>query len=116
MLRETVASMLEEVGYDVLTAETPSEAIAIFDDTQRRFDLLLTDVVMPEMSGPALRDKLETIRPGIKVIFMSGYTTNVIVNHGVLEEGVNFIQKPISIEELATKIAIVVENGEKIRN
>ena len=69
---------------------------------------MLTDVVMPNVSGRELADRLEKLRPGIKVLFMSGYTDDVIVHHGVLEEGAEFIQKPFSPEELAGKVRAVL--------
>jgi FixJ family two-component response regulator len=65
---------------------------------------VITDVVMPGMSGNDLRDRIEAIHPGIKVLFMSGYTSNVIIHQGVLNEGVHFIQKPFSMSEIARKI------------
>ena len=66
-------------------------------------DLVITDVVMPDMSGRELRDKLLVIRPDLKVLFMSGYTSNIIAHHGVLEEGMQFIQKPFSMKRLGRK-------------
>jgi two-component SAPR family response regulator len=70
--------------------------------------LLLTDVVMPEMSGPVLAEKVQNIKPGIKVVFMSGYTNEMIAAHGVLEEGTQFIQKPFTPAGLAKKIRDVL--------
>ena len=64
---------------------------------------------MPKISGPELKARIEAIRPGIKFLFMSGYTSSVIVHHGVLEEGVHFIQKPFHMEEFALKIREVID-------
>ena len=111
MIREMTATMLERSGYQVLTARTPTEALSLCWSDERKIDLLLTDVVMPGMSGKELADKLERMRPGIRVLFMSGYTSNVIVHRGVLEEGVNFIPKPFSIEELCRKVGELIGNG-----
>jgi len=85
--------MLERMGYDVMGAKTPGEAIRLAREHTGRIDLLMTDVVMPEMNGRDLAGNLLSIYPGIKRLFMSGYTANVIAHHGVLDEGVNFIQK-----------------------
>ena len=76
---------------------------------QERIDLVLTDVVMPNVSGRELAIQLEALQPGIKILFMSGYTDNVIEHHGVLEEGANFIQKPFSPEDLADKVRGVLD-------
>jgi two-component system cell cycle sensor histidine kinase/response regulator CckA len=72
--------------------------------------LLITDVVMPGMNGQDLAKNLISLYPGLKHLFMSGYTANVIAHHGVLDEGVNFIQKPFSIQVLATKVREVLNN------
>lgn len=104
MVRGVTAALLEEIGYTVLIAKTPLEALSICEKKDTAIDLLLTDVVMPEMKGPELRHRINDIRPGIKVLFMSGYTANVIVHHGVLEEGVRFIHKPFSMQDLAGKV------------
>ena len=104
MVRGVTAALLEEIGYTVLIAKTPLEALATCEKKDTAIDLLLTDVVMPEMKGPELRHRINDIRPGIKVLFMSGYTANVIVHHGVLEEGVRFIHKPFSMQDLAGKV------------
>ena len=104
MVRHSTTAMLERIGYKVLVAKTPSTALSLAAKTDTPIDLLLTDVVMPEMSGPELRDKIKAIRPNIQVLFMSGYTSNVIVHRGILEEGVHFIQKPFSMKDLAVKV------------
>ncbi len=104
LMRKMTTDMLETIGYSVLAVGSPLEALSICEEKDARFDLVITDVVMPGMSGRELRDKLGIIRPDMKVLFMSGYTSNVIVHHGVLEEGVHFIQKPFSLNDFARKI------------
>jgi two-component system cell cycle sensor histidine kinase/response regulator CckA len=102
--------MLKQLGYQILTAQTPKEAINIAQKYTNNIHLLITDVVMPDMSGPELTERLLTIFPNIKVLFMSGYTANVIAHQGVLDEGVHFIQKPFSIKDLSTKVRSILEN------
>jgi len=104
LVRHTTAGMLGSLGLKVMAAATPGEAAALAGRADLRIDLLLTDVVMPEQSGKALRDRIWALRPGLPVIFMSGYTPNVIVRHGVLEQGVRFLQKPFSLAELAAAL------------
>jgi len=96
--------MLEELGYGVLTAGTPDEAVKLVEQYAGDIHLVLTDVVMPEMNGRDLMNRLSLLRPGIKGLFMSGYTANVIAHRGILDEGVYFIQKPFHMEVLASKI------------
>ena len=98
MVREIAKEILEEIGYTVLVADTPRAALSLCENQETRIDLLLTDVVMPGMSGVELKKKIEVIRPGIKVLFMSGYTSNVIAKRGILEKGVHFIQKPFRMK------------------
>ena len=97
-------AMLEELGYKVLTATTPGEAIRVTEESGGVVNLLLTDVVMPETNGRELADRLKGANPALKCLYMSGYTADVIAHHGVLEEGVIFIQKPFSMRELAFKV------------
>jgi signal transduction histidine kinase/ActR/RegA family two-component response regulator len=96
--------MLENQGYQVLAAASPGEAIRLAEAYAGEIQLLMTDVVMPEMNGRDLAKKMHSMYPNIKRLFMSGYTANVIAHHGVLDEGVHFIQKPFSIKELAAKV------------
>ncbi|MBF0411999.1 MAG: transporter substrate-binding domain-containing protein [Desulfamplus sp.] len=103
-LLELGETMLKRLGYTVLTANTPKEAVNIARTYPEQINLLLTDVIMPEMNGRDLAIQMITIRPELKCLFMSGYTANVIAHHGVLDEDVNFIQKPFSIQELSSKI------------
>ncbi|MBM4200525.1 MAG: response regulator, partial [Gammaproteobacteria bacterium] len=103
ILRMT-AKMLAREGYTVIAAGTPGEAIRLAREHTGPIHLLMTDVVMPEMNGRDLARNLLSIHPGIKRIFMSGYTANVIAHHGVLDEGVHFIQKPISMKGLAAHV------------
>lgn len=96
--------MLESLGYSVLGSRTPSTAIAQAEEHTGRIHLLLTDVVMPEMNGRELAARLKAIRPDLHVVYMSGYTANVIAHRGVLEEGVSFVAKPFSLEDLADRV------------
>jgi CheY-like chemotaxis protein len=96
--------MLEKSGFRVLTAATPNAAIVIAEEWSGKIDLLLTDVVMPGMNGSDLSVKLLTISPGFRILFMSGYTADIIASHGVLDPAVNFIRKPFTIKALAGKV------------
>jgi len=96
--------ILEGLSYNVLTAGTPAEALSLAQQHGGRIDLLITDVVMPEMNGRDLAERLKGHYPDLKVLFMSGYTANVIAHHGVLDEGVDFIPKPFSRQEMAAKV------------
>jgi YesN/AraC family two-component response regulator len=93
----------------VITAATPGEAIAIAEAREQPIDLLITDVVMPEMNGRDLVDRVHAHHPGLAHVFMSGYTADVIAHQGVLDEGVDFIQKPFSAANLAAKVREVLD-------
>ena len=101
---EMTTRMLKKQGYTVLSANSPGEAIHLARERTGEIHLLMTDVVMPEMNGRDLAKNLLSLFPHLKRLFMSGYTANVIAHHGVLDEGVYFIQKPFSIKELAAKV------------
>ena len=108
-IRELTQQMLEALGYNVLVAGIPSEALHLANAHAGDISLLLTDVVMPEMDGRELAHQMHAARPDIKTLFMSGYTSNVIAHRGVLDDGVDFIQKPFSIGDLAAKIRAVLD-------
>jgi PAS domain S-box-containing protein len=101
---EVTTLILDRLGYKVLFAGAPGEAIEIARNYKDEIHLLITDVVMPEMNGRDLAKNLLSLYPDMKRVFMSGYTANVIAHHGVLDEGVHFIQKPFSSKDLADKI------------
>jgi PAS domain S-box-containing protein len=103
--------MLKNLGYRVLTALKSSEAIHIAKEEGARIDLLLTDLIMPEMNGRDLANHLITLCPAMKSMFMSGYTGNVIARHGLLDEGVHFIHKPFSQQTLAVKLREVLDGN-----
>ena len=96
--------VLEQAGYSVLSTERPAEALRLAKEHQGAIHLIITDVIMPEINGKDLRDKVVTLRPGVKVLFMSGYTADIIAHQGMLEEGVMVLQKPFSVNELATRV------------
>jgi len=98
--------ILNGLGYNVIPAMTPKEAIRLTKEYNDEIHLLVTDVIMPEMNGRELSEKLKTMYPDLKCVFMSGYTANVIAHHGVLDDGVRFIQKPFSKRDLA----IIIKN------
>jgi len=101
--------MLRKLGYQVLAAGTPSEAIELAKKHESQIHLAITDVVMREMNGRELAECLRPLCPGLKILFMSGYPADVIARRGVLEAGVNFLQKPFSVNELATKVREVLQ-------
>jgi PAS domain S-box-containing protein len=101
--------MLEKLGYKVLAALTPGEAIHLAELHPGEIHLLMTDVIMPEMNGRDLADKLIFNYPHLKLLFMSGYTADVIAHHGVLDEGVHFIRKPFSKMGLAARVREALE-------
>ncbi len=103
------ATMLEKLGYQVLAVDTPGEAIRLAEEHAGAIHLLMTDVVMPEMNGRDLARRLLSLYPNLKRLFMSGYTASVIAPHGVLDDGVHFIQKPFAMQELAAKIRVALE-------
>jgi PAS domain S-box-containing protein len=104
-------TMLEKLGYTVLAASTPGEAIRLAREHTGNVHLLITDVVMPEMNGRDLAKNVLSIYPDIRRLFMSGYTADVIAHHGVLDEGVYFIQKPFALKELAAKVRETLDAG-----
>jgi two-component system cell cycle sensor histidine kinase/response regulator CckA len=105
--------MLERFGYRVLTAATPGEAIHLAREHAGEIHMLMTDVIMPEMNGRDLARNVVSLYPDLKRLFMSGYTADIIAHHGVLEEGIYFIQKPFSAQQLAARVreALDSESG-----
>ncbi|HJQ31476.1 MAG TPA: response regulator [Pyrinomonadaceae bacterium] len=108
LVRNMTRIILSDHGYKVQAAANGAAALSIFERTEGPIHLLLTDVVMPGISGRELADRLTRLRPEMKVLFMSGYTEDAIVHHGVLDEGVNFIQKPFTPDDLARKVREVL--------
>ncbi len=103
-VRDLARRALEQQGYTVIVARDPREALLTYTDHGRRIALVLTDVVMPGMSGAALAERLTRVRPDLKVLYMSGYTEDAIVHHGVLRTGVAFLPKPFTPETLTRKV------------
>jgi PAS domain S-box-containing protein len=103
-LLNLATTVLERLGHTVLAAATPTEAMRLAEAHKGQLQLLITDVVMPEMNGRDLAKRLLSICPGLKNLFMSGYTDDLITHHGALDEGVEFIQKPFSARDLADKV------------
>jgi DNA-binding NtrC family response regulator len=106
---EMTTMMLERLGYTVISTDTPGRAIQLALESTGPIHLLITDVVMPEMNGRDLTKNILTHYPNISCLFMSGYTADVIAHQGVLDEGVNFIQKPFSIKDLSVKVRGALE-------
>ncbi|MGM0432747.1 MAG: PAS domain S-box protein [Spirochaetota bacterium] len=103
-VRVTTALFLEQLGYTVLTAETPSAALQLAAELDGAIKLLITDVVLPSMSGRALAEKLAPDYPDMKILYISGYPANVIAHQGILEEGVHFLEKPFTRDDIAGKV------------
>lgn len=109
MILEMAEMMLQYLGYNVLSTGLPSEAIRLAENHKGKIHLLLTDVVMPGMNGRDLAVNLMSKDPDLKCMFMSGYTADVIAHHGVLDEGVNFIQKPFTMKDLSDKVRAALD-------
>jgi two-component system cell cycle sensor histidine kinase/response regulator CckA len=111
---EMTTMMLERLGYRVISASTPGEAIYLAKEYNGKIDLLVTDVIMPEMNGRDLAKNILHYHPNLKRLFMSGYTANVIAHHGVLDKGINFIQKPFSEENLGSKVREAIDEDREL--
>ena len=103
-VRDLAYEILMGHGYTVLKAKNGKKALEVCSLHDDAIDLLLTDVVMPEMNGKELFSILRKEHPNMKVIYMSGYTENIISHHGVLDEGLQFIQKPFTVNNLTAKV------------
>jgi len=109
MLLRLEMAMLNTSGYQVLAAATSSEAQRLAQQHSGQIHLLITDVIMPEMNGRDLRNVLQILRPEMKVLFMSGYSAEIISHHGIVEEGVYFLEKPFSLLSLTNKVREVLD-------
>jgi DNA-binding NtrC family response regulator len=106
-VRDMTAQMLSRAGYRVLSAATPGQACSLFDEHAREIDLLLTDVVMPEMPGPALAEQLVARRPGLPVLFVSGYT-DAMPARATATGKVSFLAKPFASSDLVATVAELI--------
>lgn len=108
-VRELAREILENKGYAVLEARHGVEALLISDRHNGPIHLLLTDVIMPQLNGRGLAQRLTSLRSDIKVLYMSGYTTKDLISHGMLDPGVAFLQKPFTPDALALKVRQVLD-------
>lgn len=108
LMRRLASEALHELGYTVFDSENAANALAILD-RETGVKLLFTDVVMPEVNGKKLADEAVRRRPGLKVLFTTGYTPNAVVHGGVLDPGVHLISKPFTVDQLAAKIRAVLD-------
>lgn len=112
VVRKLAGDILSARGYRVLAARSGDEAIAISSNHSGPIDLLLTDVVMPRMGGKDVADRIKCQRSEMSVLYMSGYTDDAIIHHGVLEPGTNFLEKPFTADKLLTKVQLALARGE----
>ena len=108
-LRELAGRFLKKAGYNVTTAGDGEEALKLYLELNRDFHLLLTDIVMPGMSGKELADELDKISPELKVLFMSGYTDDIILSHGVSQKDTHFLAKPFTSAALLETVRAVLD-------
>ncbi|MCC7075465.1 MAG: PAS domain S-box protein [Deltaproteobacteria bacterium] len=111
VVRRVIERVLKKAGYTVLSAGGGGDALLLCEQHPGRIDLVLTDVVMPHMSGRELVERLARMRPGMKVLYMSGYTDDAIVQHGVAQSAVRFVAKPFSAAELSGKVRAVLDEA-----
>ena len=111
-IREMIVRVLEKRGYQVLPCARGEEALALAQEPSRRVDLLITDVVLPGWSGREIAERVLTVRPGLRILYISGYTENSVVHHGVLEEGVNFLAKPFTPLQLVRTVRALLDRSD----
>ena len=104
IVRDLAERMLTRLGYTAVTADSGEEAVRLFIEDPDRFDLLLTDVIMPGMDGNEIWNRMSERRPGLRVLYMSGYLDDTIAERGILREGVHLVRKPFSLEQLSSHI------------
>jgi len=112
-VRTLIVEILGRQGYKVLEASHGDEALLIDETHDGHIHLILVDMVMPGMSGSELAKRLSSLRPETKILYMSGYTDNTIVHQGILARGVNYIQKPFTMEGLTRKVREVLDKDSK---
>lgn len=110
-VRRMATQMLKILGYTIFAAASPQDALTICREVAQPIDCVVTDVIMPGMSGRQLVEEISTLRPGIRALYMSGYTSDVIAPHGVLDEGASFIQKPFDMNAIHQKIQEVMNSS-----
>jgi CheY-like chemotaxis protein len=108
-VRRMAVRALKRLGYASLVADSGADALVIAQRHKGAIDLLLTDVVMPHMNGRELASAITASRPGIKVLFTSGYARDVLGQHGVIDEGLEFLRKPYTFDELAVRLREVLD-------
>ncbi|MFZ5453375.1 MAG: PAS domain S-box protein [Thermodesulfobacteriota bacterium] len=109
-LRQVIARGLKRFGYKVLTAANGGEALLTCERRKSPIHLLLTDVILPQMGGRELAERLTSLRPDLKVLYMSGYTENAIVHHGILNDDIGFLQKPFKVNVMVEKIREILDS------
>lgn len=109
-VRKLVSGILTARGYTVIDTDDPRIALELARDNNNKIDLLLTDIVMRYLNGRELYEKIAAVRPDIKVIYMSGYTADIISHHGVLNDGINYIQKPFTVDSLTMKVRSILDS------
>jgi two-component system cell cycle sensor histidine kinase/response regulator CckA len=111
LVRDMTAELLQMLGYATLIAADARDAIRICEDLTQPVDLVISDVVMPDLKGTELRERLVVIRPGLRVLFVSGYSSDIVVRPGVLNPDVRFLQKPFTLSDLTSKIDELLGTG-----
>jgi PAS domain S-box-containing protein len=106
--------MLSSLGYRILTTSSPNEALRICRESDQRIDLLITDIIMPEMNGKELSQKITSIQPEIRVIYISGYTANIMINNETLDKNINYLSKPYSFEEMSKMVRSVLDEKKEM--